>query len=125
MIGYVTLGTNQYDEAAKFYDELLAVIGAGRIMEGDAFVAWATGPKSPALSILRPYDGKDATVGNGVMIAIAADSPDTVNALHAKAMELGGSDEGAPGLRGDNFYAGYFRDLDGNKLNAFCMVEEQ
>ena len=125
MIGYVTLGTNQYDEAATFYDELLAVIGAGRVMEGDAFVAWATGPKSPALSIIRPYDGKDATVGNGVMIALAAGSPDTVDALHAKAMALGGSDEGAPGLRGGNFYAGYFRDLDGNKLNAFCMVEEQ
>jgi len=123
MIGYVTLGTNQYDEAAKFYDELLSVIGAGRIMESDTFIAWATGPKSPALSILRPYDGNDATVGNGVMIAIAAGSPDTVNALHTKAMELGGADEGAPGLRGSNFYAGYFRDLDGNKLNAFCMVE--
>jgi len=123
MIGYVTLGTNRYDEAAKFYDELLAVIGAGRIMESDTFIAWATGPKSPAISILRPYDGEDATVGNGVMIAIAAGSPDTVDALHAKAVELGGADEGAPGSRGGNFYAGYFRDLDGNKLNAFCMVE--
>ncbi|MCP5089964.1 MAG: VOC family protein [Gammaproteobacteria bacterium] len=124
MIGYVTLGTNQYDEAAKFYDELLAVIGAGRIMESDTFIAWGTGPKSPLLSILRPYDGKDATVGNGVMVAIAAASPDTVSMLHAKAMELGGTDEGAPGSRGGNFYAGYFRDLDGNKLNAFCAVEE-
>ena len=123
MIGYVTLGTNQYDKAAKFYDELLAVIGAGRIMESDTFIAWSTGPKAPALSILRPYDGKDATVGNGVMIAIAAGSAETVNSLHAKAMELGGTDEGAPGLRGGNFYAGYFRDLDRNKLNAFCMVE--
>lgn len=123
MIGYVTLGTNRYDEAAKFYDELLAIIGAGRMMESDAFIAWSTGPKTPAISILRPYDGKDATAGNGVMVAIAAGSPDTVNALHAKAMELGGADEGAPGLRGENFYAGYFRDLDGNKLNAFCMVE--
>lgn len=123
MIGYVTLGTNRYDEAAKFYDELLAIIGAGRMMESDTFIAWSTGPKTPAISILRPYDGKDATAGNGVMVAIAAGSPDTVNALHAKAMELGGADEGAPGLRGENFYAGYFRDLDGNKLNAFCMVE--
>jgi len=124
MIGYVTLGTNRYDEAAKFYDELLDVIGAGRVMESDAFIAWGTGPKSPLISILRPYDGKDATVGNGVMIAIAAGSPETVDALHAKATELGGADEGAPGSRGGNFYAGYFRDLDGNKLNAFCMVEK-
>ena len=124
MIGYVTLGTNRYDEAAKFYDELLAIIGAGRMMESDTFIAWTTGAKSPAISILRPFDGKNATVGNGVMVAIAADSPDIVNALHAKAIELGGADEGAPGSRGNNFYAGYFRDLDGNKLNAFCMTKD-
>jgi len=124
MIGYVTLGTNKFDEAAKFYDALLAVIGAGRFMENDTFIAWATGPKSPAISILRPYDGNDATVGNGMMVAITAGSPEIVDALYAKALELGGADEGAPGPRGGNFYAGYFRDLDGNKLNAFCMVEE-
>ncbi len=124
MIGYVTLGTNRFDQAAKFYDELLALVGAGRLMQSDTFVAWSTGPKSPAISILRPYDGNDATVGNGVMVAIAAGSREKVDALHAKAIELGGADEGAPGPRGDNFYAGYFRDLDGNKLNAFCMAEE-
>ena len=122
MIGYVTLGTNSFDKAAKFYDQLLAVVNAGRIMEGDAFVAWATGPQSPALSIIRPYDGNDATVGNGVMVALSAATPELVDAIHAKALELGGTDEGAPGARGDNFYAGYFRDLDGNKLNAFCMT---
>jgi predicted lactoylglutathione lyase len=74
---------------------------------------------SPAISICKPYDGKPATVGNGVMIAINVDSRDKVNALHKKAMELGGTDEGAPGQRSDDFYAAYFRDLDGNKLNAF------
>jgi hypothetical protein len=123
MIGYVTLGTNKFDDAAKFYDELLAVIGAGRFMESDSFIAWATAPQSPAISIIRPYDGNDATVGNGMMVAIAAGTTKTVDALHAKALELGGTDEGAPGTRFDNFYAGYFRDLDGNKLNAFCMTE--
>lgn len=122
MIGYVTLGTNRFDEAARFYDELLAVVDAARIMEGDTFIAWAAGPQSPAISIIRPYDGNDATVGNGMMVAIAAASPERVDAIHAKALHLGGSDEGAPGARGDNFYAGYFRDLDGNKLNAFCMT---
>ena len=121
MIGYVTLGTNKFDDAAKFYDELLGSIGAGRFMESDNFIAWATDPGSPGISIIKPYDGKEATVGNGVMVAIAVDSKDKVDALHAKAMELGGADEGAPGQRMDNFYAGYFRDLDGNKLNAFCF----
>ena len=122
MIGYVTLGTNRFDEAAKFYDELFAMIGAGRMLESERFIAWGTSMKSPALSLTLPYDGKPATVGNGVMVALAMDSPDKVDALHAKALELGGTDEGAPGPRGEQFYAGYFRDLDGNKLNAFCMT---
>jgi catechol 2,3-dioxygenase-like lactoylglutathione lyase family enzyme len=122
MIGYATLGTNQFDEAARFYDELLAVLGAGRVFESDRFIAWGTSMTSPAVSIAMPYDGKPATVGNGVMIALAVDAPDKVDAVHAKALELGGTDEGAPGPRGEQFYAGYFRDLDGNKLNAFCMT---
>ena len=122
MIGYVTLGTNRYDEAAQFYDELFSVIGAGRILESDRFIAWGTGMTSPAVSIAKPYDGKLATVGNGVMVALAMDSPEKVDAVHAKALELGGADEGAPGPRSEQFYAGYFRDLDGNKLNAFCMT---
>jgi predicted lactoylglutathione lyase len=90
-------------------------------MESDSFIAWATEPGSPAISIIKPHDEKEATVGNGMMVAIVVDSTDKVDALHAKAMELGGADEGAPGQRTDSFYAGYFRDLDGNKLNAFCF----
>ena len=119
MIGYVTLGTNKYEEAAAFYDALLGELGAGRMLDGDNFIAWSTGPGSPAISIIKPADGNAATVGNGVMVAIVVDSKEKVDALHAKALELGGSDEGPPGQRGDTFYAGYFRDLDGNKLNAF------
>ncbi len=119
MIGYVTLGTNKMDEAAAFYDALLGTLGASRMMEAETFIAWATGPGAPAISIIKPADGNAATVGNGVMVAIALDSNAKVDALHAKALELGGTGEGAPGDRGDNFYAGYFRDLDGNKLNAF------
>lgn len=122
MIGYVTLGTNKWDEAAAFYDALLGTLGASRMMEGDTFIAWTTGPGAPAISIIKPADGNAATVGNGVMVAIPVDSTEKVDALHAKALELGGADEGAPGQRMDNFYAGYFRDLDGNKLNAFCMT---
>jgi predicted lactoylglutathione lyase len=121
MIGYVTLGANDVEKAAAFYDELLGLIGAKRFMETEKFVAWSTGPKSPALSVTTPFDGNDATVGNGVMVALAVDSTEKVDALHAKALELGGADEGAPGPRGGGFYAAYFRDLDGNKLNAFHM----
>jgi len=124
MIGYVTLGSNDLQRAAGFYDELLALIGARRFYEGEKFIAWATGPGAPALSVSTPYDGNTATVGNGTMIAIAVDSTEKVHALHAKALALGGADEGEPGPRGNNFYAGYFRDLDGNKLNAFCTASE-
>jgi catechol 2,3-dioxygenase-like lactoylglutathione lyase family enzyme len=124
MIGYVTLGTNKFDEAAKFYDELFASIGASRMMESDTFIAWTPAPTAPAVSVIRPFDGNPATVGNGVMVALVMDTRAKVDAFHAKALELGAVDEGAPGIRFGNFYAGYFRDLDGNKLNAFCMAAE-
>ena len=122
MIGYVTLGTNKFDEAAAFYDALLAELGAGRFMEADNFIAWAASPDTPAVSIIKPHDGEEACIGNGTMVALVVDSTDKVDSLYAKALELGGTDEGPPGLRGDSFYVGYFRDLDGNKLNAFCMT---
>ena len=123
MIGYVTLGSNDIPKAAKFYDELLALIGAGRFYEGENFIAWATDPGAPGLSVITPYDGNVATVGNGTMVALVVDSPEKVNAVHAKALELGGANEGDAGPRQDGFYAGYFRDLDGNKLNVFCMEQ--
>jgi len=123
MIGYVTLGTNKFEEATKFYDALLATLGAGRFMESDTFVAWSAAPASPGICITKPFDGNPATVGNGVMVAIHFDSQEKVDAFYAKAIELGGTDEGKPGQRLDNFYAGYFRDPDGNKLNAFYSGE--
>ena|ERR1700760_4423703 len=122
MIGYVTLGSNDMARAAKFYDTLLAMLGGKRFMESDKFIAWTASPTTAGIGIAKPFNGEAATVGNGVMVALVVDSIDKVNALHAKAIELGGKDEGAPGPRGDSgFYAGYFRDLDGNKLNVFCM----
>ncbi len=124
MIGYVTLGTNEITRAASFYDELLGSLGHKRFMESDRFIAWGSDPKAPALSICTPYDGEPATVGNGVMVALIMKSRAAVDEFHAKAMSLGAADEGAPGLRSGNFYGGYFRDLDGNKLVAFCMKPE-
>jgi len=122
MIGYITLGTNDFERAAHFYDNLLAVIGAKRAMESAEFIAWGNSPNQARLSIIKPYDGQAATVGNGVMVALIVDSKEKVDAVYNKAIELGGKDEGAAGPRGDSgFYAGYFRDLDGNKLNVFCM----
>jgi predicted lactoylglutathione lyase len=121
MIGYVTLGTNDLDRAARFYDALLAEIGAGRFMQDDRFVAWAVAPDKPSLGVIKPWDGKPATVGNGVMVALVADTRETVDRVYAKALALGATDEGPAGPRGEGFYAGYFRDPDGNKLNVFFM----
>ena len=121
MIGYVTLGTNDLPRALKFYDALLGEMGAKRVMEGDRFVAWGVKPDAPSMGVITPFDGKPATIGNGVMVGLAVKDSQQVDALYKKAMDLGATDEGAPGLRGGTFYAAYFRDLDGNKLNFFCM----
>ncbi len=121
MVGYVTLGTNDPERGQKFYDALLELLGAKRLMEIESFVLWGTGLDEPCLALTRPHDGNAASVGNGVMVALRAPSKEMVDALHARALELGASDEGAPGPRGDGFYAGYFRDPDGNKLNAFFL----
>jgi catechol 2,3-dioxygenase-like lactoylglutathione lyase family enzyme len=119
VIGYVTLGTNDLKRAIAFYEAVLAPLGVKRVHESDHSMAWGTG-SGAGLSVTRPFDQKPATAGNGTMIAIAVDKPATVDALHRKAIELGGRDEGAPGERFKGFYAAYFRDLDGNKLSFFC-----
>lgn len=121
MIGYVTLGTNDLPRATAFYDALLAEIGAKRTMELDRGIVWGVAQDQPALGVLTPFDGKPASVGNGVMVGLVVDSREKVDRVHKKALELGGKDEGPVGLRGEGFYTGYFRDLDGNKLNVFCI----
>jgi catechol 2,3-dioxygenase-like lactoylglutathione lyase family enzyme len=121
MIGYVTLGTNDLPRAVAFYDELLGTLGAQRLWSSDKGVAWGTSMDRPGLGVMTPYDGQPATRGNGTMVALVVDSKEKVAALHAKALALGGKDEGPVGPRGEGFYAGYFRDLDGNKLNVFFM----
>lgn len=123
MIGYVTVGTNDIGRSAAFYDALFAEIGGKRFMETDQFIAWAVDPSAAAFSVTKPFDGDDATVGNGVMIAFALEKPEQVDAMYKKAIELGATDEGEAGPRGEGFYAGYFRDPDGNKMNFFCMPQ--
>lgn len=124
MIGYVTLGSNDLDRARAYYDALFGSIGAGRLMEfGEHFTLYGTNWGSPAVALCRPYNGEAATAGNGNMVALVMNSRDKVDALHAKALELGGTDEGAPGLRSPEgpqaFYGAYFRDPEGNKFCAF------
>ena len=122
MIGYVTVGTNDIASAARFYDAIAAEMGVGRMMEFESFIAWGTANGPAGIAVTKPFDGGPASVGNGVMVALEAKDRDQVDRLYALALANGGTDEGAPGPRGDQgFYAGYFRDPDGNKLNAFIM----
>ena len=115
MIGYVTLGTTDLPRAAVFYDALLAEIGAKRLMDFGRGIAWGVTMDKPSLGIMLPYDGQAASVGNGVMVALVVNSHEKVDRLYNKALALGAKDEGPAGPRGEGFYAGYFRDPDGNK----------
>ncbi|MDJ0757981.1 MAG: VOC family protein [Woeseiaceae bacterium] len=124
MIAYTMLGTNDLDRAAAFYDALLKEMGVGRAFDSDRYVNYSRGDGSAAFVITKPFDGQPATVGNGVMVALATRLPEDVDRLHKKALELGATDEGAPGPRGPRFYCGYFRDLDGNKLNLFALLPQ-
>lgn len=121
MVSYTTIGTNQWEKALDFYDALLALVGASRLMEMDGFVLYGTSMESGNIALVRPFDGNEATYGNGTMIAMQVESEEAVKAFYTQALALGGSDEGAPGPRTDGFYAAYFRDLDGNKLCAFVF----
>ena len=128
MIGYVTLGTDDLDRARSYYDALLGTIGAHRLMQfGDedgGFTMYGVSMDRPALVVTRPYDKQPAAPGNGNMVALVFDETAKVDAFHARAIELGGSDEGPPGYRGPpemGYYFAYFRDPDGHKLAAFCI----
>ena len=122
MIGIARLGTNDLERARKFYDELFAIAGIELLMANEKAVVWGK-MGDPLFAIGKPFNGEAASVGNGTMIGMPVSDRAKVDAIHAKALALGGQDEGAPGFRGDpamNFYAAYLRDLDGNKLVFSC-----
>lgn len=121
MVGYVTIGTKDIDKACEFYDALLALVGARQLMGMDRIKFYGSGMNSPMLAVCLPYDGKAHVAGNGNMVAIPGGSRENVDALYAKAMELGATDEGPPGERMPVFYGAYVRDRDGNKLCFFDM----
>ena len=131
MLGYVTLGTNRHEASYGFYDQILGLLGGSRMLEiPGRGVIWTNGAQM--LAVMTPYDGNEATVGNGVMVALATDQRPTVDAVHARALELGGANEGDPGVRSSAelypgagvpelaMYIAYFRDVDANKLAISC-----
>ena len=126
MIGYITLGTTDLERGAEFYDKIGAKMDTPRMMGSveDGFIAWGVPGGAAGIALLAPHDGKPMSVGNGTMVALGAKDEDHVKRIYDLALSLGGSCEGPPGLRSGGFYAAYFRDLDGHKLNAFCMSTE-
>lgn len=124
MLAYAMIGTNDIEKAKGFYDDLFAELGAKRMMErpdGGA-VFWGTQPGRPMFGVCKPWNGEAADKGNGNMVAIAVENAGQVKAMHAKALTLGATCEGEPGPRLNGMVScGYVRDLDGNKLNFFCM----
>ena len=120
MLGYVTIGANDFDKSTAFYDSLLAELGGKRVFNNDR-IQFSDGGGGGQVAVCTPHDGKEATVGNGMMVALSAPSREIVDKAYAKAISLGAADEGAPGVRTGNFYGGYFRDPAGNKICVFNM----
>jgi len=123
MIGYVTLGTNDLARSGAFYDGILEILGQKRLMSAEKMIMWGEPGKGPMICAIQPYDGKRATSGNGTMVGLIAENEDQVHRVHAYALANGGKDEGAPGERTPQFYGGYFRDPDGNKLVVYRFRE--
>jgi len=122
MLSVARYGTHDIERAKTFYDGIAALLGAKRAFERPELVAYK-GPTGGMFLVGKPLEG-DATVGNGTQMGFAAPSRAVVDAVHAKALELGGKCEGKPGVRGpdpNGFYGAYFRDLDGNKLLVSCF----
>ena len=124
MIAYSTIGTNDMEKARAFYDALFAELGAKPMLErpDGGFVGYGVAAGQPLFGIAKPADGKTAAAGNGNMVAVQAKDSEQIQSLYDKAISLGATCEGKPGPRlGGAVHCGYVRDLDGNKLNFFCM----
>lgn len=120
MINYVMIGTNRFEKAIEFYEALMREMGAERVYVTDRSAGWGWGMGTAMFIVTKPYDREKASVGNGSMVAFDIETPELVDKLHAKALALGGTNEGDPGPRGEQLYVGYWRDLDGNKFNFIC-----
>jgi len=119
MLGYCTLGTNDLEASADFYEPIAQILGHGRVMETDRAVMWGSPGQGAMFCLIKPFDEKQATGGNGTMFGFAANTDEQVDQIYNHALANGGSDEGPPGARSEQFYGAYFRDPAGNKLVAF------
>jgi len=123
VIGYLTLGSNDIEASSHFYTPFLEIMGAVKVAESDTSLAWSFGEGKPLFLVRKPFDGNEASNGNGAMIALNSSSCEEVDKLNKKAIALGGQNEGDPGVRSGGFYCAYFRDPSGNKLIFYCSPD--
>lgn len=125
MFAYIMIGTNDRKKAEEFYDALMPELGLKRFMDFAHITFYGTELNQPFLGLCTPLDRNDACVGNGSMVALAGNDPETVDRVYNKAIELGAQCEGKPGARPAGFYCAYFRDLNGNKFNVCCPTPKE
>lgn len=129
MFSYIMLGTNDLPRAIGFYDPLMELLGHPKAGRGEEGASWGMFSENhtTGLCVGKPFVGQAAGVGNGTMVALNARSVEHIQQLHALALRLGGTDEGAPGHRpqyGQGFHSAYVRDPDGNKLAFVYYADE-
>ena len=122
MFSFVTLGTNNLEKSKQFYDDLLSSIDIFKAEEDDSYIGYAKKENINKIEfyLMKPHNKKEATFGNGTMITFTINSKKEVDSFYQLALKLGAIDEGLPGPRHDEHCYAYFRDLDGNKICAFC-----
>ncbi len=123
MLGYVTIGANDFDKSKAFYEAALAGLGVRKTFANERMQGYGVKGQPGSLVVCRPYDESKATHGNGTMVALTAPSRALVDKVHGDALAAGAADDGAPGVRTGSFYGAYFRDPDGNKICIFTMGE--
>ena len=123
-IGFVMVGTNDLEKSSKFYDAVLVHLGLKRVTITERYIGYGHSSNDGHVKfyITKPHNKEDATVGNGTMVALSAETKEAVDKFHSTALENGATDEGKPGIRSDKNYYGYIRDLDGNKITARYLV---
>ena len=123
-LGYVCLGTNDFDRACTFWDGLAPELGGKKLFPTPHGVMYRLGA-GPMIMVTRPYNNEPHQVGNGHMLAINVDVEEDVARVYDKALSLGATSEGEPGPRGQFGEFAYFRDLDGNKIAVFFSARQK
>ena len=123
MLHHVSLGSDDLAVAGAFYDAVLAALGYRRVADFEGVCA-GYGRRQPEFWVTRAEDGARAAPGNGSHVCFSAPTRDAVHEFWETALEFGGRDAGAPGLRpqyAPDYYAAFVHDPDGHKIEALCI----